>query len=481
MKNLSFLLLTSLLLTNCNSNVKVESKPNNPEYSAEVEDRIEKVLNSLQVGTEIQGNFKIETLEERMAFYHTPAVSIAVVNNGKIEWARGFGKSDLESNTLTDIETMFQAASISKPIFALAVMKLKEKGKVDTEKDVNAYLSSWKIPKNGDWQPKISLRQLLSHTAGLTVHGFPGYANKEAIPTIPQILNGEKPANTGRVFVDILPGTKFRYSGGGTVVAQLAITDLLKKPFPEIMDEEVFRPLQLKQSTFSQPLPKDFKYKTATAYPYKNLPITGNHHIYPEMGPAGLWTTPTELATIMLEIQKGLSGTSDFIEKETLEEMLTPQEVANWIGIGFMLEGENESARFKHGGWNEGFLSEFRGHKNLGKGVVIMLNSNEGHGIIDEIMNAVAKEYEWPDYLTEETKFEPIDASVLNHLGEYGEYKLDHSNGQLFLVLPKQEPLELKRTTDGIYKNDYMNFELKITDKQLVLTQAGETKTFVKK
>jgi CubicO group peptidase (beta-lactamase class C family) len=375
MKNLIFIVLASVLLINCNSNIEVDTKPNNPIYNSEVEDRIERVLNNLQVATEVDGNFESKTLEERMAFYHTPAVSIAIVNNGKIEWARGFGKSDLESNTSTDIETMFQAASVSKPIFALAIMKLKEKGIIDLDKDVNTYLTSWQIPKNGDWQPKITLRHLLSHTAGLTVHGFLGYTNSETLPTIQQILNGEEPANSGKVMVDILPETKFRYSGGGTVVAQLAVTDLIKNPFPEIIEEELFQPLNLKQSTFSQPLPEKFKYKTATAYPYKNQPINGKYHIYPEMGPAGLWTTPTELATIMIEVQKGLQGKSDFIKKETLEEMLTPQEVAKIIGIGFMLEGQNESARFTHSGWNEGFLSTFKGYKNVSKGVVIMLNS----------------------------------------------------------------------------------------------------------
>jgi CubicO group peptidase (beta-lactamase class C family) len=481
MKKSLFLILTSLLLINCNSNVKIETKPNNPKYSSEVEDRIEKVLNNLQVATEVDGNFESKTLAERMTFYHTPAVSIAIVNNGEIEWARGFGKSDLESNTPTDIETMFQAASVSKPIFALAVMKLKEKGIIDLDKDVNEYLTSWQIPKNGDWQPKITMRQLLSHTAGLTVHGFLGYTKNEPLPTVPQILNGDEPANSSKVMADILPGTKFRYSGGGTVVAQLTVTDLIKKPFPEIIEEELFEPLNLKQSTYSQPLPTDFKYKTATAYPYKNQPINGKYHIYPEIGPAGLWTTPTELATIMIEIQKGLQGKSDFIKKETLEEMLTPQEVAKWIGIGFMLEGENESTRFKHGGWNEGFLSQFRGYKNIGKGVVIMLNSNEGQGIIDEIMNSVAKEYEWPDYLPEETKYETIDNSILNWTGEYGEYKLDYVNGKLFLSYQNQDPLELKKTTDGVYKNEFMNFEIKIKDKQLELTQSGQTKTFDKK
>jgi len=143
--------------------------------------------------------------------------------------------SDVSSNTPVDNTTIFQAASMSKPIFALAVMQLRDKGTIILDKDVNEYLKSWKIPAKENWHPKISFRQLLSHTSGLTVDGFPGYLSSETIPTLPQILNGEKPANTPAVEVNILPGTRFRYSGGGLTVAQLAVMDLMDKQFPAIM------------------------------------------------------------------------------------------------------------------------------------------------------------------------------------------------------------------------------------------------------
>lgn len=458
-----------------------ETRANNPQYSSKVEERIERVLNNLQVEDGVKGNFGSDTLGNRMKFYNTPAVSIAVVNEGEIEWARGFGKSDLKSNAPTDIETMFQAASISKPVFALAIMKLKERGVIDLDKDVNEYLTSWKVPKNGDWQPKITLRQLLSHTAGLTINGFLGYTKEEKLPTILQILNGEEPANSAKVRVDILPGTQFKYSGGGTMVAQLVISDLLKKPLPKIIEEELFRPLNFKQSVFSQPLPTDFKYKVATAYPYKNDPVNGSHYIYPELGAAGLWSTPTELATIMIEVQKGIKGNSHLFKKEMLEEMLTPQKMASQIGIGFKIESKDKFERFGHEGSNVGFMSKLIGYKNNGKGVVVMLNSLEGRIIFDEIIYAVAMEYKWPDYLPKETKFEPVDESILSYIGTYGDYKLDYTKGKLFLIYQNQEPLELKKTTDGIYKNKYMNFVIKVRDKQMEFTQAGQTKIFGKK
>lgn len=188
MRNLNYIILLFVLSISCNSENKKNDNqtPNNPPYSLEVESRIEDILDNLQVATSVYGIFESKSLSERMEYYHTPAVSIAVVNNGEIEWARGFGTADLANKIPADIETLFQAASVSKPVFALTVMKLVEKGIVDLDKDVNEYLTSWKIPENGDWQPKITLRQLLSHTAGLTVHGFPGYLDTEIIPTVPQ-------------------------------------------------------------------------------------------------------------------------------------------------------------------------------------------------------------------------------------------------------------------------------------------------------
>jgi CubicO group peptidase (beta-lactamase class C family) len=203
--------------------------------SADIGQRVERVINGLLPETALQNQYTAPaTLVERMAHYRTPGVSMAVVNNGEIEWARGFGLRQWGSPEPVTEETLFQAGSISKPIFALAMMRLVEDGRLDLDEDVNAYLTAWKIPATGSWQPKVTLRQLLSHSAGLTVHGFPGYLRHEEQPTVIQILNGERPANTAPVRVNIIPGTQFRYSGGGTTVAQQLLVDVLGKPFPDL-------------------------------------------------------------------------------------------------------------------------------------------------------------------------------------------------------------------------------------------------------
>ncbi len=456
-----------------------KSPVNNPAYDAAVEQRIERIINNLQVETSVNDVFEAKTLAGQMKKYATPGLSIAVINDGKIEWARGFGVRN-EKNEPVDVETLFEAGSVSKPTFALTVMKLKEKGVVDLDQDVNAYLKSWKVPANGDWQPRLTLRQLLSHTAGLTVHGFPGYKKSEAIPTVPQVLSGEAPANTGPVKVNLLPGTRQRYSGGGTTVAQQTIMDVVGKPFPALVREELFGPLKLKHSTYQQPLPDSLESIASTAYPWKGEPIEGRFHTYPEMAAAGLWTNPSELATLLVEVQKAVKGESNFFKKETIDEMLTPQKVADFIGIGFFLESKGDSARFGHGGWDEGFVTEAVAYKHLGKGAVIMVNSNEGQEIQNEILRAIAIEYGWPDYIPAPKKEStPIDDELKSIPGTYKsdvlEMTIVNTNGGLTLLFQQQPPLPLKKIEDGSFRNLTLNFKLTFDKDVMKFEQQGRT------
>jgi CubicO group peptidase (beta-lactamase class C family) len=393
--------------------------PPQAKYSAEVEQRIARVTRGLLPVTDRSTTFGSPAeLAERMRYYHTPGVSVAVIQDGKIEWARGFGVRDARTKEPMTAETLLQAASISKPVTALGVVRLVEQGKVELDEDIHRYLKSWKVPPNGEWQARITLRELLSHSAGLTVHGFPGYHVNEPIPTVTQILNGAAPANTLPVRVNILPGTTFRYSGGGTTVVQLAVVDHLNRPFPEIMRELVLEPLGMKHSTYEQPLPVALHGAAATAHPWKGDPLEGRWHTYPEMAPAGLWTTPTDLCRVGLELQRAVKGESKLLSKKLAEEMLTRQ--MGDLGIGFYLQGKDATLRFGHSGWNMGFVSRATFYKDRGVGAVIMANSNEGASMIDEIERSIAREYQWPDYFKQEKKRIDVDAAALDRLaGDY--------------------------------------------------------------
>ena len=477
-------ILSIALLYSCNG--KPSAAANNPKYTPEVEQRIARVMNSLQVETPVENQFRNDSLYNRMRYYHTPGVSVAVINDGKLEWARGFGVKEINSGDSIDIHTLFEAGSVSKPVFALGVMKLKQDGTIDLDKDVNQYLKSWKVPANNDWQPVITLRQLLSHTAGTSVHGFPGYMKSEDIPTVPQILNGAGSANTAAVRVNMLPGTQFRYSGGGTTIAQLTVTDVLGKSFPEIMREKLFDPLKLQYSTYEQPLPGAKENMASTASPWKGQAIKGRYHVYPEMAAAGLWTNPAELATLVLEVQKALEGKSTFLKKETIDEMLTPQKIASHIGIGFFLESKGDSTRFGHNGWDEGFVALLTAYKKGGKGAIIMVNSNEGYSIMDELIRAIAKEYNWPDYLPSATKSATQGDDKTDYSGSYFnqdsiEMKIITLNNQPQLVYQHQNPVPLQRSADNYYFSPTMNFKIHLKDKELRFEQNGSSNVFKKK
>lgn len=373
--------------------------------------RIKRIINSLLPSTGLEGRFDSpRSLRDRLAHYHTPGVSIAVINDFEIEWAQGWGVCDARSKNKVTTKTLFQAGSISKPIFALGVMRLAQEGQLSLDEDIHHYLSAWRVPANAGWQPRITLRQLLSHTAGLTVHGFPGYQASEMLPTVTQILNGEFPANTAKVEVNILPGTQFRYSGGGTTVAQQVLVDTLKKPFPQIMRELVLGPLGLTNSTYEQPLPKGWAKEAATAHPWKGIPLKGKFHTYPEMAAAGLWTTATDLAKVGVELLKVFHERKEpaLLTKETIDAMLLPQlghqkvGEGDFVGLGFFCKDKDDGFQFGHGGWDEGFVAQMQFYKNTGMGAVVMINSNEGYPLLDEIMHAIAREYEWPNALPKE-------------------------------------------------------------------------------
>src|SRR5262249_52896144 len=156
----------------------------------------------------------------RMAHYHVPGLSIACIHNGTVEWTQAFGVVRVGGAPVTP-DTLFQAGSISKSLTALAVLRLVEQGKLNLDTDVSQYLRSWKIPTNNfTKQKKVTLRELLSHTAGATIHGFHGYTAGQTVPTLVQVLNGEKPANSAPVTIDFVPGTNFRYAGGGYAIVQ---------------------------------------------------------------------------------------------------------------------------------------------------------------------------------------------------------------------------------------------------------------------
>lgn len=380
-KRIILLLFLSVLIS-CAKDKKADT--------VSLDERISRIENGLEPGFQIVGdsvpNFNIE---ERLKELGIPGVSIAVLNNGEIEWAKGYGYADISEDRKMDTETMLLAGSISKPVAALRAHQLAEEGTIDLDANINDYLKSWKLPDNEfTAKEKVTTKRILNHTAGLTIWGFPGYDKGDTIPSVPEVLDGK--GNTGAVRVYKEPGESWMYSGGGYTIMQLMMTDVEQRSFPEIMQENVLDPLGMTSSTFMNPLPEKYHAIAATGYRGNGDEVEGKWPIYPEMAAAGLWTTPSQLIMWAKEIQKIQQSQKDGLLKvETVNAMLEMGMGGHGLGPGV------DEYAYGHGGADEGFRAQMSAWKEKPIAVVIMVNSDNG-SIIQEIMLSIAKEYDLP-------------------------------------------------------------------------------------
>lgn len=374
-------------------------------YPREVETSIKRVEESL--GESIKtGNEPIRLLE-RMKEYNIPAVSIAVIRNFKLEWAKAYGITQNGSPKPVNAETLFQAASISKSLNTLGALKLVQQNVLSLGADINDYLADWKFPYDSTiGNKKITLSHLLSHTGGTTVSGFRGYSTGEPIPTLIQILNGKKPANNRTVKSVFEAGLKTQYSGGGITIVQKIIEDVSGKSYDVYMKERILNLLGMKYSFFDV-LPKEnILDKLASGHKEDGTIINGKYHFYPEQAAASLWTNPTELSKFIIQLQKAFNGKKEnVITKEMAHLMLTP--VMGENGLGTFIKKIGGNTYFNHSGANEGFRSYYIANLEKGDGVIVMINSNN-NAIIPEIVNSVAVVYGWKDY------YKPIVRPTIN-------------------------------------------------------------------
>ncbi len=362
------------------------------------------------------------TLEERMHYYKIEGVSVAVFGDYRILWEEAAGLADREEQKPATPETLFQAGSISKPVATAGVLRKVQDGTWALDRPINDYLKSWKVPEGQFTLRKVTLERLLSHTAGLTVHGFPGYEVGQPVPTVPQVLDGAQPANTAPVRVDIEPGTRYRYSGGGYTVAQLAMTDTFGRPFPELMAELVLKPAGMRASTYQQPLPPDKLRLAAAGYRSSGIPVAGKRHTYPEMAAAGLWTTAGDLARFAIAVQKSLRGADgSLLSKETAERMVKP--VLGDYALGLGIEKHGEKSYFGHGGADEGFQALLLASMDGSCGAAVMVNSDNGISLANEIIAGIAHQYGWKGYLPDPLDLVDVSAEQLTRLS--GRYQLN--------------------------------------------------------
>ena len=416
--SLSFL----LLIIGCSVEPSKESNA--------LEEKIARIENGLQPDLQIEGEpIPYFNIEERLQELGIPGVSIAVLKEGEIEWAKGYGFADKSENRPVTKETMFLAGSISKPVAATRAHQLSEKGMMNMDSNVNMYLTSWQVPENAFTQKeKVTTRRILNHTAGLTVWGFPGYDKGDTIPSTVEVLDGKGNTDSVRVYKE--PGESWMYSGGGYTVMQLMISDIEGKSFSSVMQEEVLNPWGMNSSTFENPLPASYHSIAATGYRANGEEVEGKWPIYPEMAAAGLWTTPSQLILWAKEVQKIYQSQEDgLLMAKTVNEMLTP-------GMGNHGLGPSATAiTFGHGGADEGFRADMVAWKDEPVAVVIMVNSDNG-SIMQEILLSIAKEYNLPGI--EPMKRVPISTTEQQRAPMVGTYQFGGDMGQAIVTLAEE-------------------------------------------
>lgn len=336
-------------------------------------------------------------IEDRMRAYGVAGLSVAVIDQGRIAWARGYGVAD-SSRTPVSANTLFQAASLSKPIAALAALQLVDTSKLALDADINGSLTSWKVPVNEfTAHEKVTLRRLLTHTAGLSDIGIPGVPMGRAVPTLLQFLRGEPPAKTPAITVERAPGGEPVYSGSGYAVLQQVLEDAEHQPFDALISKSVFGRLAMNRSTFQGDPSKRFGRDVALGHYAGGAPVAGGYRQYAVPAAAGLWTTPTDLARYVIAIQDAYAGRPAAIVSAQLTEQVLKAE-AGRSEFGLLMSGSGTSVRFGHDGGNEGFEARMVGYLGSGRGAVVMTNSSFSFPLILEVLESIAREYHWPDY-----------------------------------------------------------------------------------
>jgi CubicO group peptidase (beta-lactamase class C family) len=344
-----------------------------------------------------EGELATLTLEGAMQKSGVPGLSLAVIRDFEIHWSKGYGIADVISGERASAATLFQAASISKPVAAMAVLKAVQDGRLKLDDDVNAVLTSWKVPRSAhtERQP-VTLRGLLSHTSGTDDgFGFPGYKPGAPVPTLVQILNGETPSNVKAVLIGRPPLTAYKYSGGGLTLVQLLMDDVTKRPFAEVMRDSVLAPLAMTSSVYEQPLSPGRDKLAARAHDRAGRARDAKWHVYPELAAAGLWTTAPDLARFGIELQQSIQGRSNRVLSRAMAmEMATPVGVGPFA-IGMQIAKNGEGWYLSHGGSNWGFQCLLVVHKLKGYGFAAMANSDSGGRVIAELQQRIAQAYGW--------------------------------------------------------------------------------------
>jgi CubicO group peptidase (beta-lactamase class C family) len=426
------------------------------------------------------------TVQELMERFNVPGISIAVIHDFEIHWAKGYGIADVETGAPVDTETMFQAASISKPVAAMGVLRAVQDGLFTLDDDINDILTSWTLDGGELTRDRpVTPRGLTSHTSGLgDGFGFPGYDPSDPIPTVVQIFEGQEPSNVGSLFMERPPMTLMEYSGGGVTLMQQALSDARGRPFADIMRDDVLGPIGMDRSSYQQPISPEHDRNAARAHSGEGEGRGAKWHVYPEMAAAGLWTTPSDLARFAIEVQLSSIGQSNrVLSRSVVQEMLSPVGVGDFA-VGFTISKMGQGWYFTHGGSNWGFRATLLAHKIKGYGLAIMTNADQGGAVASELSRRIQMAYEWDSFAepaprgyrppVERTDIQVDEEILATYVGEY------HLSAEMSLTITLEDgQLKVQATGQSkfpLFAESEDKFFLRAVNAQVSFTKdaAGE-------
>lgn len=410
-----------------------------------IERRMARVENTLIPSVKVKGGADTHRLRDRMAHYQVPGMSIAVMRDGRVAWARGYGSADAKTGRPVTPDTLFQAASISKPVTATAVLRAAEQGHFMLDEDVNTFLRTWKVPESPlTTKNKVTVRRLLSHTAGVDEHRVEGYKPDQPIPTTLQVLDGLAPSIYPAIRVVAEPGSKFGYSGGGYVILQHLLSETRSDRFAEIVRSSVFDPLAMRHSTFD--LPSEWEDLAASGHGIDGVTMPERWRVHPELAPNGLWTTPTDLGLFACELLRCFRGESTtLLEQASAKAMLT--KVQGLMGLGIMITGKERAMFFMHEGASVGYRASMVMNMQTGEGVVVMTNADRGGNLMHEVVRAIAHEFNWAAFKSTERESVAVDPAVF--AGYVGVYRIAAADNAEVRITTRNSKLYLQTATLG--------------------------------
>lgn len=392
---------------------------------------------------------KLGSITNKMSEYKIPALSLAVINQGNIDWADIYQNTDFSDENKLDCASLFQAASLSKPVTFFTVVRMHSAGEIDLDKNIQNYLKEYKLSA-GKQTPDnpVTFRNIFSHTSGITPGGYQGYAKDLTLPSDIDILKGSAGTNSPAIAVITTPNETLAYSGGAYTLAELALQDIYRDEFSNIMKKWILEPVGMKHSVFTQPLTSKFK-NVAKGHVQSGNILDGGWRNHPEQAAAGLWSNSVDMAKFLIEIYKAYQGKSTIFSQSEIKSLLSHERDGHLYG--FRIERSDDDISITHYGGNTGYRTGMTINLITGNGLVYLTNSDNGGALGDELFLSASQIYNWHNFKQASVYRKHVDTQQLRELqGEYKwnnqidlSIKYDEKNNLISLYFPNGDEYKL--------------------------------------